>query len=149
MQLKISSEHRNRWANTITDSDPRVSLPRSSSICLFGICSFNRNTAKANSRVERKMAESLSSVAGARAALRPVLNQMICYKGAAGFAFRAAPLGFHSLGGVGSFGRRRVISIAVRSESSSSSSFGSRMEENVKKTISDNPVVVYSKTWCS
>ncbi|KAL8160707.1 hypothetical protein V2J09_002244 [Rumex salicifolius] len=31
----------------------------------------------------------------------------------------------------------------------SSSSFGSRLEDSVKKTISDNPVVVYSKTWCS
>nr|XP_043635982.1 monothiol glutaredoxin-S10 [Erigeron canadensis] len=30
-----------------------------------------------------------------------------------------------------------------------SSSFGSRLEETVKKTITDNPVVVYSKTWCS
>lgn len=29
------------------------------------------------------------------------------------------------------------------------SSFGARLEETVKKTISDNPVVVYSKTWCS
>ncbi|KAI3983189.1 hypothetical protein MKX01_039680, partial [Papaver californicum] len=28
-------------------------------------------------------------------------------------------------------------------------SFGSRLEENVKKTLSDNPVVIYSKTWCS
>lgn len=30
-----------------------------------------------------------------------------------------------------------------------SSSFGSRLEENVKKTVAENPVVVYSKTWCS
>ena len=30
-----------------------------------------------------------------------------------------------------------------------SSSFGSRLEETVKKTIDDNLVVVYSKTWCS
>ncbi|GJX65711.1 monothiol glutaredoxin-S10 [Tanacetum coccineum] len=28
-------------------------------------------------------------------------------------------------------------------------SFGSRLEDTVKKTVSDNPVVVYSKTWCS
>eukprot|EP00262_Sarcandra_glabra_P007667 TRINITY_DN2056_c0_g1_i1.p1 TRINITY_DN2056_c0_g1~~TRINITY_DN2056_c0_g1_i1.p1 ORF type:complete len:200 (-),score=15.38 TRINITY_DN2056_c0_g1_i1:99-671(-) len=28
-------------------------------------------------------------------------------------------------------------------------SFGSRLEETVKKTVSENPVVVYSKTWCS
>ncbi|KAF9610757.1 hypothetical protein IFM89_024613 [Coptis chinensis] len=35
------------------------------------------------------------------------------------------------------------------SSSSSSSSFGSRLEENVKETLSDNHVVIYSKTWCS
>lgn len=29
------------------------------------------------------------------------------------------------------------------------SSFGSRLEESVKKTVADNTVVVYSKTWCS
>ncbi|OMP09274.1 Glutaredoxin, partial [Corchorus olitorius] len=29
------------------------------------------------------------------------------------------------------------------------SSFGSRLEDSVKKTVADNPVVVYSKTWCS
>ncbi|PIA40146.1 hypothetical protein AQUCO_02500095v1 [Aquilegia coerulea] len=29
------------------------------------------------------------------------------------------------------------------------SSFGSRLEDTVKKTISENPVVIYSKTWCS
>ncbi|KAJ0251603.1 Glutaredoxin-C5 [Hirschfeldia incana] len=34
------------------------------------------------------------------------------------------------------------------SDSSSSASFGSRMEESVKKTVNDNTVVVYSKTWC-
>ncbi|XP_071717570.1 monothiol glutaredoxin-S10-like [Rutidosis leptorrhynchoides] len=28
-------------------------------------------------------------------------------------------------------------------------SFESRLEDTVKKTITDNPVVVYSKTWCS
>ncbi|KAL1550093.1 glutaredoxin-C5, chloroplastic-like isoform X1 [Salvia divinorum] len=27
--------------------------------------------------------------------------------------------------------------------------FGARMEESVKKTVTENPVVVYSKTWCS
>ncbi|XP_009137805.1 glutaredoxin-C5, chloroplastic [Brassica rapa] len=32
---------------------------------------------------------------------------------------------------------------------SSSSSFGSRMEESVRKTVTENIVVVYSKTWCS
>ncbi|XP_057781983.1 glutaredoxin-C5, chloroplastic isoform X2 [Salvia miltiorrhiza] len=30
-----------------------------------------------------------------------------------------------------------------------SATFGARMEESVKKTVSENPVVVYSKTWCS
>ncbi|KAL2945454.1 Glutaredoxin-C5 chloroplastic, partial [Bienertia sinuspersici] len=35
------------------------------------------------------------------------------------------------------------------SSSSSSSSFGSRLEDSVKKTVTDNPVVVYSKSWCS
>ncbi|XVF72136.1 hypothetical protein PTKIN_Ptkin12aG0096000 [Pterospermum kingtungense] len=29
------------------------------------------------------------------------------------------------------------------------SSFGSRLEESVKKTVVENPVVVYSKSWCS
>ncbi|XP_041005081.1 monothiol glutaredoxin-S10-like [Juglans microcarpa x Juglans regia] len=29
------------------------------------------------------------------------------------------------------------------------SSFGSRLEDSVKKTVTENPVVVYSKTWCS
>lgn len=29
------------------------------------------------------------------------------------------------------------------------SSFGSRLEDSVKKTVSTSPVVVYSKTWCS
>ncbi|KAL3645061.1 Monothiol glutaredoxin-S12, chloroplastic [Castilleja foliolosa] len=30
-----------------------------------------------------------------------------------------------------------------------SESTGSKLEESVKKTIGENPVVVYSKTWCS
>jgi glutaredoxin 3 len=33
--------------------------------------------------------------------------------------------------------------------SSSSSSFGSRMEESIRKTVTENTVVIYSKTWCS
>jgi glutaredoxin 3 len=37
----------------------------------------------------------------------------------------------------------------MSSSSSSSQSFGARMEETVKKTVSDHPVVIYSKTWCS
>lgn len=40
---------------------------------------------------------------------------------------------------------RRPISIKAMS----SSSFGSRLEESVKRTVDENPVVVYSKTWCS
>lgn len=44
---------------------------------------------------------------------------------------------------------RRDGSLVVRSMSSSSASFGSRLEESVRKTVSENPVVIYSKTWCS
>ncbi|PON55537.1 Glutaredoxin [Trema orientale] len=40
--------------------------------------------------------------------------------------------------------RRRPISVQAMS-----SSFGSRLEDTVKKTVAENPVVVYSKTWCS
>ncbi|KMT05805.1 hypothetical protein BVRB_7g166440 [Beta vulgaris subsp. vulgaris] len=42
-----------------------------------------------------------------------------------------------------------VRAMSSSSSSSSSSSFGSRLEDSIKKTITDNPVVVYSKTWCS
>lgn len=38
---------------------------------------------------------------------------------------------------------------AISDSSASSSSFGSRLEDTVKTTVSENPVVVYSKTWCS
>ncbi|KAM0054168.1 putative thioredoxin-disulfide reductase [Helianthus debilis subsp. tardiflorus] len=31
---------------------------------------------------------------------------------------------------------------------SMTASFDSRLEDTVKKTVADNPVVVYSKTWC-
>ncbi|KAI3990783.1 hypothetical protein MKX01_011691 [Papaver californicum] len=44
-------------------------------------------------------------------------------------------------------GNKRRNGIAV--VRAMSASFGSRLEENVKKTLSDNPVVIYSKTWCS
>ncbi|XP_010548722.1 PREDICTED: glutaredoxin-C5, chloroplastic-like [Tarenaya hassleriana] len=52
------------------------------------------------------------------------------------------------------FKSRRSTGCSVRvmsssSSSSSSSSFGSRLEESVKTTVGENPVVVYSKTWCS
>lgn len=42
---------------------------------------------------------------------------------------------------------RNVRPIKIRAMCSSS--FGSRLEETVKKTVDENPVVVYSKTWCS
>ncbi|KAG2585849.1 monothiol glutaredoxin-S10-like [Panicum virgatum] len=52
-----------------------------------------------------------------------------------------------------SLAARRARAVAARASSSSSSSpdssFGSRMEESVKKTVADNPVVIYSKSWCS
>jgi len=38
---------------------------------------------------------------------------------------------------------------SIRATSSSSASFGSRLEDTIKKTVAENPVVVYSKTWCS
>lgn len=37
---------------------------------------------------------------------------------------------------------RRPLSIQA-------TSFGSRLEGGVKRTVTDNPVVIYSKTWCS
>ncbi|KAI5680023.1 hypothetical protein M9H77_01250 [Catharanthus roseus] len=43
-------------------------------------------------------------------------------------------------------GPRKAGPIKIRAMSAS---FGSRLEESVKKTVTDNPVVVYSKTWCS
>ncbi|KAL3828108.1 hypothetical protein ACJIZ3_016910 [Penstemon smallii] len=42
---------------------------------------------------------------------------------------------------------RNVGPIKIRAMCSDS--FGSGLEDTVKKTISENPVVVYSKTWCS
>ncbi|KAM6564998.1 hypothetical protein CsatB_024996 [Cannabis sativa] len=45
--------------------------------------------------------------------------------------------------------RRGSRPISVQAMSSSSSSFGSRLEETVRKTLEENPVVIYSKTWCS
>ncbi|XP_021893722.1 glutaredoxin-C5, chloroplastic isoform X2 [Carica papaya] len=45
----------------------------------------------------------------------------------------------------GSGERKKLISIQAMAPSS----FGSRLEESVKKTVADNTVVVYSKTWCS
>ncbi|XP_009796776.1 monothiol glutaredoxin-S10 [Nicotiana tabacum] len=43
-------------------------------------------------------------------------------------------------------GPRKMGRVQIRAMSGS---FGSRLEESVKKTITENPVVVYSKTWCS
>ncbi|XP_058207474.1 monothiol glutaredoxin-S10-like [Rhododendron vialii] len=43
-------------------------------------------------------------------------------------------------------GPTKAGTITVRAMTAS---FGSRLEETVKKTITENPVVVYSKTWCS
>ncbi|KAL6900621.1 hypothetical protein ACP4OV_005297 [Aristida adscensionis] len=53
-----------------------------------------------------------------------------------------------------SLAARRAGAFAARAASSSSSpspdsSFGSRMEESVRRTVADNPVVIYSKSWCS
>ncbi|RVX19309.1 Glutaredoxin-C5, chloroplastic [Vitis vinifera] len=48
--------------------------------------------------------------------------------------------------GIGHAGNRRYGPVLVRAMASS---FGSRLEETVKKTVDENPVVVYSKTWCS
>ncbi|CAH8275017.1 unnamed protein product [Arabidopsis lyrata] len=45
--------------------------------------------------------------------------------------------------------RAMSSSSSSAASSSSSSSFGSRMEESVRKTVTENTVVVYSKTWCS
>lgn len=45
--------------------------------------------------------------------------------------------------------RYRPMSVRATDSSSPSSSFGSRLEDAVKKTVAENPVVVYSKTWCS
>ncbi|KAH0863511.1 hypothetical protein HID58_080722 [Brassica napus] len=62
-----------------------------------------------------------------------------------------------SVGGITCSDVKRCLkhTCSVRAMSSSSSSaassstFGSRMEESVKKTVTENVVVVYSKTWCS
>lgn len=43
-------------------------------------------------------------------------------------------------------GSRNAGLVGVRAMAAS---FGARMVEGVKKTVSENPVVVYSKTWCS
>ncbi|KAL8494432.1 hypothetical protein ACS0TY_025298 [Phlomoides rotata] len=48
---------------------------------------------------------------------------------------------------------RNTISVALSSRDfkvrAMSGSFGARMEETVKTTVTENPVVVYSKSWCS
>ncbi|KAL0659949.1 hypothetical protein Bca4012_080534 [Brassica carinata] len=45
--------------------------------------------------------------------------------------------------------KQSYSSVRAMSPSAASSSFGSRMEESVRKTVTENIVVVYSKTWCS
>ncbi|GFZ20176.1 hypothetical protein Acr_28g0008810 [Actinidia rufa] len=52
----------------------------------------------------------------------------------------------HTIARFGVHGPRSARPVKVRAMSAS---FGSRLEETVKKTIGENPVVVYSKTWCS
>ncbi|KAJ0647428.1 putative glutaredoxin, Thioredoxin-like superfamily [Helianthus annuus] len=47
----------------------------------------------------------------------------------------------------------RTASLTIRKHGalkvhSMTASFDSRLEDTVKKTVADNPVVVYSKTWC-
>ncbi|KAK1283912.1 Monothiol glutaredoxin-S10 [Acorus calamus] len=42
---------------------------------------------------------------------------------------------------------RRGGALVIRAETSGS--FGSRLEDAVKRTVSENPVVIYSKTWYS
>ncbi|KAL9676510.1 hypothetical protein QQ045_004724 [Rhodiola kirilowii] len=46
-------------------------------------------------------------------------------------------------------GRRPWRRVSIRCLSDSVPSFVSQLEESVKKTVADNAVVVYSKTWCS
>ncbi|XP_047311653.1 monothiol glutaredoxin-S10-like [Impatiens glandulifera] len=43
-------------------------------------------------------------------------------------------------------GDRKLPSFRI---TSMAATFGSRLKETVKKTVDDNPVVVYSKSWCS
>ncbi|CAA7013964.1 unnamed protein product [Microthlaspi erraticum] len=43
----------------------------------------------------------------------------------------------------------RSVRAMSTSSSSPSSSSGSTLEESVKTTVAENPVVVYSKSWCS
>ncbi|XP_042470172.1 monothiol glutaredoxin-S10-like [Zingiber officinale] len=63
-------------------------------------------------------------------------------------ALGASAVAIYQAGGPS--GRRRSFTVrSMSSSSSSSSSFGSRLEESIKKTITEHPVVVYSKTWCS
>ncbi|GER24984.1 glutaredoxin family protein [Striga asiatica] len=48
--------------------------------------------------------------------------------------------------------RRKTTSRNVKFlsvQAAGSGPYGSDLEESVKKTVSENPVVVYSKTWCS
>ncbi|OAY78341.1 Monothiol glutaredoxin-S10 [Ananas comosus] len=62
---------------------------------------------------------------------------------------RVGGVAWRGRGRGGSFSVRSMAAASSASSPSSSSSFGSRLEESVKKTVAENPVVVYSKTWCS
>uniref|UniRef100_A0A1D1ZDQ2 Glutaredoxin-C5, chloroplastic n=1 Tax=Anthurium amnicola TaxID=1678845 RepID=A0A1D1ZDQ2_9ARAE len=103
------------------------------------------------------MAEICGNVAGASSVIRPVLKKARGHSHLSSSASFSLPVllrplcspGYGSSGGIGRSGDGRGGLLSVRSMASSSSSFGSRMEESVKKTIAENPVVVYSKTWCS
>ncbi|XP_065874307.1 glutaredoxin-C5, chloroplastic-like isoform X2 [Euphorbia lathyris] len=65
-------------------------------------------------------------------------------------SFRLNDIHRKTIIGVDADKRHRISVLAMSSSSSSSSSsFGSRLEESIKKTVEDNAVVVYSKTWCS
>ncbi|GAB2281896.1 Glutaredoxin-C5, chloroplastic [Dionaea muscipula] len=69
-----------------------------------------------------------------------VLNKSFQFSTTQNFRLHYRPLSFNISS------RRKDGKWKVRAMSSS---FGSRLEESVKTTIADNPVVVYSKTWCS
>ncbi|KAL5222273.1 hypothetical protein ABZP36_026986 [Zizania latifolia] len=42
----------------------------------------------------------------------------------------------------------RARAVAAWASSSPDSSFGSWIEDSIKKTLADNPAVIYSKSWC-
>lgn len=58
-------------------------------------------------------------------------------------------ISFYSANSVTLFCRNGPRNAGLVTVRAMSASFGARMEESVKKTLGENPVVVYSKTWCS